>query len=319
MWHLRFPISTCQSKDAQSSIFTTEAAEIDSWIFPMLGSDVGELVSNRAGTPLFARNIRGHLGNVKINKEIRRPSRSSPLSFSTSTTASPSSVTMRRRKSRKVGRRFTSPILRLLTGSKRLTHLPMAAGRPRKQGCSSESSRCPARLVKRGLATTNTHWSTRWPHKLSDNGETRRPQVERSSPSRTAARIPQAPVLLCPKRGDTGDKPGSAVQQVIKMEDVAKAVVGCEDASFTRNEGMQALFEGQKYKSIFNHTPEHLLSCWWLAEDPEGGGQGNGNTPGPWGGPAASLDPESSIPTSRNVRSMNYAGVVPPTRTSSTS
>jgi hypothetical protein len=66
------------------------------------------------------------------------------------------------------------------------------------------------------------------------------------------------------------------VQQIVKMEDVAKAVVGCEDASFTRNEGMQALFEGQKYRSIFNHAPEHLLSCWWLQKILKEEAKGNG-------------------------------------------
>jgi len=42
---------------------------IESWVFTMTGSDIGELYA-RAGKRLFARNIRGFLGDTKINRAM---------------------------------------------------------------------------------------------------------------------------------------------------------------------------------------------------------------------------------------------------------
>ncbi len=56
------------------------ATGIESWVLSMLGSDVGDLFK-RAGSRLFARNIRGFLGSTDINRGMRYTLKKHPKNF----------------------------------------------------------------------------------------------------------------------------------------------------------------------------------------------------------------------------------------------
>lgn len=54
--------------------------KIESWVFTMRARDVGEMF-DRAGVRLFARNIRGYLGDTEINKAIATTVNTEPHNF----------------------------------------------------------------------------------------------------------------------------------------------------------------------------------------------------------------------------------------------
>jgi hypothetical protein len=53
---------------------------ISSWVFSMIGQDIGKLYKDN-GVRLFARNIRGFLGKVDVNKSIARTLKDEPQYF----------------------------------------------------------------------------------------------------------------------------------------------------------------------------------------------------------------------------------------------
>ncbi len=55
-------------------------SNIESWVFTMSGSDLGGLYEE-AGIRLFARNIRGFLGNTRINQAMEDTLSSRPRYF----------------------------------------------------------------------------------------------------------------------------------------------------------------------------------------------------------------------------------------------
>jgi hypothetical protein len=66
--------------------------DIESWVFSMTNDAVAGLFE-RAGTRLFARNVRGFLGSTEINRGMETTLARSPSSSGTTTTASRSSAT----------------------------------------------------------------------------------------------------------------------------------------------------------------------------------------------------------------------------------
>jgi hypothetical protein len=76
------PTPTVSIPIAQSQVFKRHDKQtgITSWIFSANGSEVGEIF-NDIGIRLFARNIRGYLGNTEINKVMKKTIETEPDFF----------------------------------------------------------------------------------------------------------------------------------------------------------------------------------------------------------------------------------------------
>jgi hypothetical protein len=76
------PVPTINIRIMNSLLFNRHDndTEITSWVFTMLGDDLGRLYSD-VGPRLFARNIRGYLGQTDINRGIEYTIRKEPYYF----------------------------------------------------------------------------------------------------------------------------------------------------------------------------------------------------------------------------------------------
>lgn len=241
---------------------------IASWIFSMNGHDIGSLFDD-AGKKLFARNIRGFLGDTKINQSMRQTLNREPESFWYLNNGVTLVCDRAEFESSGGHERLTVHNPQIINGQQTTRVL---ASVPRQSAKASVSVRVISvprgagdhdfkiydQLVARIVAATNSQNQI----KASDLRANDRLQV-------TLERELQKLGYRYERKREAASERAALSSQYewrLSKEDLAKAVSGCQSAIRLRTIGREALFEDEHYRGIFNHHPKYLLCCWWLSE-----------------------------------------------------
>lgn len=244
-----------------------EATGISSSTFSVNGWEVGQLVV-QFGVKLFARNIRGYLGDTGINQEIGKTLRKDPGSFWYLNNGITIVCDDAMLESSAGHERMVISNPQIINGqqtSYALSAEPRGAARAQvsvrlinisKDG-NVDDFAVYDEMVARIVEATNSQNKI----KASDLRANDRLQVglERS--------LHQLGYFYQRKRAARAEIAKLAGQHEWKVtkEAMAKAVAGCENAFLVRR-GTDPLFEEPRYRKIFNRAPRQLLCCWWLSK-----------------------------------------------------
>jgi hypothetical protein len=249
---------------------------VSSWIFSVSGWEIGQLVE-QFGVKLFARNIRGYLGETTINQEIRKTLRRDPESFwylNNGVTIVCDEAMLESSSGRD---RLTLRNPQIINGqqtSYALSAEPRGAHRAQVSvrvisvatDGRADDYATYEQMVSRIVEATNSQNRI----KASDLRANDRLQValERD--------LHQLGYHYQRKRMAQSEVAAVARQHEWRLtkEGLAKAVVGCEDAVLVRR-GVDVLFEEPHYKRIFRRSPRQLLTRWWLSKAVDWGAWGD--------------------------------------------
>jgi hypothetical protein len=245
--------------------------DIESWVFSMTNAAVAGLY-DRAGTRLFARNVRGFLGSTEINRGMEVTLAKEPEFFwyyNNGVTV----ICDEARKESNRGRdilRVTNP--QVINGQQTTRTLARAARRGPKASVLVRVIRVPRdddgggtnhfdALVSRIVAATNWQNAIR-PSDLMSN-DRRQIVLERQ--------LRKLHYLYLRKRmtkGEARRAAGARHLRLVKKEEVAQAVAACDLDPFVVREGKERLFEERWYGQIFpNGDPKYYLSRYWLMRE----------------------------------------------------
>lgn len=245
--------------------------DIESWVFSMTNDAVAGLF-DRAGTRLFARNVRGFLGSTEINRGMEATLAKEPEFFwyyNNGITV----ICDEARKESNRGRdilRVTNP--QVINGQQTTRTLARAARRGPKASVLVRVIRVPRdddgggpshfdALVSRIVGATNWQNAIR-PSDLMSN-DRRQIVLERQ--------LRKLHYLYLRKRmtkGEARRAAGVRHLRLVKKEEVAQAVAACDLDPFVVREGKERLFEERWYGQIFpNGDPKYYLSRYWLMRE----------------------------------------------------
>lgn len=251
---------------------------VSSWIFSANGWQMGQLVE-QYGVKLFARNIRGYLGETNINKEIRRTLRKDPSSFwylNNGITIVCDDALLETASGR--GRlNLSNP--QIINGQQTtyaLSAEPKGAQR-------AEVSVRVIRIAKDGKADDFATYDAMVARIVeATNSQNKIKAADLRSNDRTQVRVErdlhQLGYHYQRKRAASSVVAAGARRHEwkVRKEDVAKAVATCDDSALVRR-GIDALFEEPGYRRIFRHSTRQLLCRWWLWKMVESEARGAGD------------------------------------------
>lgn len=246
------------------------ATDIESWVFPMAGSAIADVVE-RAGRRLFARNIRGFLGTTSVNKEIETTLQSQPEYFwyyNNGITIVCDNAEEVRGHGRKV-LRVRNP--QIINGQQTARTLHRHGGKSSKASALVRVIRVPRdvdsdsdefdTLVSRIVTATN------WQNKIvaSDLQANDRKQIALERELRKLG------YWYIRKRQTKGEAKRLASSQryiMLRKEELAQAVAGCDlDPAVPRTQ-KDALFEERIYSKVFAATdPNYYLTRYRLLRE----------------------------------------------------
>lgn len=242
------------------------AAAIESWVFSMSGDAVGELFE-QAGVRLFARNIRGFLGgSTAVNEGMVKTLKTEPERFFYYNNGVTIICDAAEKKSSQ-GRDILQVSNPQVINGQQTTRTLAAERKFAARGSVLVKVICVPRderadgyddLVSRIVAGTNWQNAIK-PSDLMSN-DRRQIELERE--------LRKVGYLYLRKRQTKGEArrlAGGKQYRIIKKEELAQAVAGCElDPSIIRS-GRERLFEEAHYAQVFpNSDPEYYLSRYWL-------------------------------------------------------
>jgi AIPR protein len=238
---------------------------VSSWIFSANGWQMGQLVE-QYGVKLFARNIRGYLGETGINKEIRKTLHSEPSNFwylNNGITIVCDAALLESASGRD---RLSLSNPQIINGQQTtyaLSSEPRGAQRAEvsvrvisiaKDGKADDFAAYDA-MVSRIVEATNSQNKI----KAADLRSNDRRQVSLERDFHQLGyhyqrkRAARSMVAAAARRHEWR----------IKKEDLARAIVACDDSAVVRR-GADALFEEPNYRRVFRDPPRQLLCRWWL-------------------------------------------------------
>jgi hypothetical protein len=231
------------------------SSRIESWVFSMLGSDVGGLLA-RAGIRLFARNIRGYLGSTDINRGMRNTLEQQPENFwyfNNGVTMVCDAATRIEQHGREILRVFNPQIIngqqttRILKdhGSRKAGVLVRVIAIPRNQGSETDGFE---RFVSDIVAATN------WQNAIMPS-DLRANDAEQVRIERELRRLNYQYLRKRQSKAETRRIYGTPGRFQFKKEDLAKAVAACEFDPVVVREGKERLFEEPYYSRIFCSRP----------------------------------------------------------------
>lgn len=244
--------------------------DIESWVFSMTDLAVAGLFE-QAGTRLFARNVRGFLGSTEINRGMEATLTGEPEYFwyyNNGVTIVCDDATQESSRGRNIlrvtnpqvinGQQTTRTLARSVRRGPRASVLVRVIRVPRsphENGNSFET------LVSRIVSATNWQNAIR-PSDLMSN-DRRQIEIERQ--------LRKLQYLYLRKRmtkGEARRAAGTRHMRLVKKEEIAQAVAGCDlDPSIVR-EGKERLFEERWYSQIFpTADPNYYLSRYWLMRE----------------------------------------------------
>jgi hypothetical protein len=242
--------------------------EIESWVFPMRGSDIGELY-DVSGVRLFARNIRGFLGkSTKINKSMQNTLEDEPEKFFYYNNG----ITIVCDKAEKISRRgrdilnVSNP--QIINGQQTTRTLAAFPAQARKASVLVKVIQVPRNIRDKSVGfevlvsaiVQGTNWQN--PVKQSDLIVNDRKQIEIEREFRKLRYL-----YLRKRQSKTEAKRAAGVKylRVITKEELARAVAGCEEDPIVLRQGLENLFSEDKYQDIFPNTdPDYYLPRYWL-------------------------------------------------------
>jgi len=241
-------------------------AGIESWIFTMSGKDAGELYST-AKDRLFARNIRGFLGDTAINDGMRNTLIREAEHFwyfnngitivcnSARKTAEHGTAVLRVANPQIINGQQTTRMLHKIP-QKQAAVLMRVISIPRD--ADKDDVRFE-QLVSNIVAATN--WQNAiLPSDLRSN-DTIQVTIERE-----LARLRYHYLRKRQTKAEARRILGSQYWFRIKKEELAQAVAACEFDPVIVRSGKEGLFKNPHYKSIFDGRPAyHYLTAYWLS------------------------------------------------------
>ena len=236
---------------------------IESWTVTMSGGDVAKIY-RQAGPRVFARNIRGYLGNTKINREMGRTIKREPRSFwylNNGVTI----VCNEARFEQEGGRELLSVAYPQVINGQQTTRV-LAEANPNEAAKASVSVRVISiprhspeqydRLVSQIVRATNWQNVIK-PADLMSN-DPRQIELEREFRKLNYLYVRKRQVQAEARRVSFQH------QMIIKKEELANAFAACLEESLPRRVGLQPLFEDH-YDKIFGrrYSVKHYLCCYW--------------------------------------------------------
>lgn len=244
------------------------SGEIDSWAFPMRGSDIGSLYDT-SGVRLFARNIRGFLGkSTNVNSSMKATLEEEPEKFFYYNNGITIICDRAERISEK-GKDFlrvSNP--QIINGQQTTRTLAMFPVQANKASVLVKVIQVPRDIQdqKDGFETLisaivqGTNWQN--PVKQSDLIVNDRKQIEIEREFRKIG------YLYLRKRQSKSEAKRSVnvkYLRTIKKDEIAKAVAGCEMDPIVLRMGLENLFSEEEYEHIFPNTePNYYLPRYWL-------------------------------------------------------
>lgn len=257
-----------------------EASGVSSSTFSVNGWEIGQLVRHY-GVKLFARNIRGYLGETGINQEIRNTLRKDPASFwylnngitivcdDAMLESSSGHERMVISNPQIINGQQTSYALGTEQRGAARANVSVRLINVARDGKVDDFAAYDEMVAKIVEATNSQNKI-----KASDLRANDRLQVglERS--------LHQLGYFYQRKRAAPAEVAKLAGQHEWKVtkEALAKAVTGCENAFLVRR-GTDQLFEEPRYRGIFTRAPRQLLCCWWLSKAVESAAWGTPEQP----------------------------------------
>jgi len=244
--------------------------DIESWVFSMTDVAVAGLFE-RASTRLFARNVRGFLGSTEINRGMEATLAREPEYFwyyNNGVTIVCDDATQESSRGRNIlrvtnpqvinGQQTTRTLSRIVRKGPRASVLVRVIRVPRSpQGGGNNFET----LVSRIVSATNWQNAIR-PSDLMSN-DRRQIEIERQ--------LRKLHYLYLRKRmtkGEARRAAGARHLRLIKKEELAQAVAGCDLDPFIVREGKERLFEERWYGQIFpTADPNYYLSRYWLMRE----------------------------------------------------
>ncbi len=240
---------------------------IGTWVFPMTGKAVKDLYT-QAGIRLFARNVRGFLGNTDINRSMEETLNTAPEYFwyynngITMICDDAEQVGKRGRDILRVanpqvinGQQTTRVLAGVHSNNHRASVLVRVIHVPRKaDGDSQHFENLVSSIVK----------ATNWQNMIraSDLMSNDRRQVEIQ---RELRKVGYHYIRKRMTKGEARRATGGHYRFFIKKEELATAVAGCEFDPAILRRGRERLFEEQLYQDVFpNSDPDFYLPRYWL-------------------------------------------------------
>jgi hypothetical protein len=240
---------------------------VTSWIFSMNGLDAGALIDQAGGPKLFARNIRGFLGETRINEEMKRTLRREPEAFwylNNGITIVCDDVSF---ESSGAEDRLVLSNPQIINGQQTTYVLHEMAKSAIKASVSVRVISLPRSVAKADFA----HYEQLVAKIVeATNSQNRIKSSDLRSNDRVQVKIEREfqkrGYHYQRKRAGTAELAALVDQHEWRLSkvDLAKAVVGCESATLVRR-GTEPLFEDPYYKRTFRHGADQLLCRWWLA------------------------------------------------------
>jgi len=241
--------------------------DIESWVFSMNVAAVSALY-DRAGTRLFARNIRGFLGNTAINRGMESTLKQEPENFwlyNNGITIICDSAESSGKDGREV-LRVTNP--QIINGQQttRTIHSQVRKGRRAsvlvrviKVSRESDGQRDDFEtVVSKIVAGTNWQNAIR-PSDLMSN-DRRQIEIERQ-----LRKLRYQYVRKRETKREARRRAAARFRYLVKKEELAQAVAACELDPLIVRQGKEGLFEEDYYHRVFpTSSPYYYLSRYWL-------------------------------------------------------
>jgi hypothetical protein len=245
-----------------------ERSDIESWVFSMRGNMLAD-VFERSGPRLFARNIRGFMGRTPVNEGMVDTLSAEPRRFFyynngiTVVCDRAERISNKGRDILRVGNpqiingQQTSRVLAEEVG--RAEHATVLVKVIRVPRDEHQESSTFDELVSRIVQGTNWQNAIK-PSDLMSN-DRRQIQIERA-----LRKLGYGYLRKREKKSEARRKSGGKRMIMIKKEDLAQAVAGCDLDPVIARSGKDNLFEEQYYKKVFPHLDvDAYLSRFWLA------------------------------------------------------
>lgn len=242
--------------------------KIESWVFPMRGSDIGSLFET-SGVRLFARNIRGFLGKAtKINRSMQATLEEEPENFfyyNNGVTIICDHAKKESEKGRDILRVRNPQIINGQQTTRTLSALPIQA---RKASVLIKVIQVPRDVREKedgfeslvSAIVQGTNWQN--PVKQSDLVVNDRKQIEIERELRKLGYL-----YLRKRQSKSEAKRVANVKylKTIKKEEIARAVVACEMDPMLLRLGVENFFSEEQYHDVFpNVDPNFYLPRYWL-------------------------------------------------------
>jgi hypothetical protein len=243
--------------------------DIESWIFSMSGHAVAELYEH-TGIRLFARNVRGFLGNTQINRGMENTFKKEPQYFWYYNNG----ITIICDDAKREGSRgkdilrVTNP--QIINGQQTTRSISRAIGKntsasvlirvirvSRGEDCNG-NCHCFESLVSQIVSATNWQNAIRQSDLMSN--DRRQIGIERQM-----RKLGYYYVRKRQTKGEARRAAGSQKYILVRKDEVAQAVAACDLDSSILREGKEGLFEERWYSHVFpTSDPYYYLTRYWL-------------------------------------------------------